>query len=433
VGLLHRFLDTCVKPTLGCTEPIAVALAAAYARSVVGGDIRKIEVLVDPNIFKNGMGAGIPKSGGKIGNIHAAALGALCGDPNRCLEVLETVDDEAIVAAQGLIERNSVVIEVLRGRKGIFIDARVITSQGLGRARIEGSHTNLTVLERNGEDVRAQASTQQLNPAKDRLFDDASFADLCAEAAAVDDGDFERILDAVRRNAAAAEYGLTNPCGLGVGQAFQKAVVDGLLGDDAANRAKILTAAAVDARMGGAPVGIVAVAGSGNQGVACTLPILAFCRSRGIPEGRAMAEATALAFLVTGYIKERIGSLGALCGCVMAAASGSAAGITRLLGGDVPACARAVTNVLADLAGVICDGAKGSCALKLATAANAAVQAAVLATEGVRVTAQDGIVDGDIEDTVENLGRLSNPGMTTTDEVILDIMTDKLKRGAYVC
>ncbi len=431
--LIEQFLAANVKPTLGCTEPIAVALAAAYARSVVKGDIRKIEVLVDPNIFKNGMGAGIPKSKGKIGNIHAAALGAICGDPNRCLEVLDAVDDEATKKADELIKNNGVVIEVLRGRSGIFIDARVITSQGLGRARIEGSHTNLTVLERNGENALDEINKQDGSEGKATMFAGIKFSQLVDEAASITDEEVETILAAVAKNEAAAEYGLANECGLGVGLAFRKAVDEGLLGHDSANEAKILTAAAVDARMGGAPVGIMAVAGSGNQGIATTLPILAFCRHHGIADARKRAEATALAFLVTGYIKEHIGSLGALCGCVMAAASGSAAGIARLLGGDVSSCARAVTNVLADLAGVICDGAKGGCALKLATAANAAVQAAVLAKEGLRVTAQDGIIDNEIEHTVKNLGQLSNPGMTTTDEVILDIMTDKLKRGTYVC
>ena len=429
--ILKEFLQTQVKPTLGCTEPIAVALASAYARSVVGGEIRKIEVLVDPNIFKNGMGAGIPNSNGKIGNIHAAALGAICGRADRCLEVLDSVDEKAIRAAEKLIEEDSVVIEVLRSKSGIFIDARAITSQGLGRARIEGSHTNLTILEANGEDVLEQVNEGDEQAQKRKLFEGVKFATLFEESLSIRDEERKKLLWVASKNEEAARYGLENPCGLGVGQTFKGAVEEGLLGNDVANEAKILTASAVDARMGGAPIGVIAVAGSGNQGLACTLPILAFCHKQGIKDEEKLAKAMALAFLVTGYIKEQIGSLGALCGCVMAAGSGSAAGIAQLMGGNCSSCARGITNVLADLSGVICDGAKGGCALKLASAANAAVQAAIMAQKGLRVTSQDGIIDDEIEDTVENLGILSNPGMTNTDQVILDIMIDKLKRGAY--
>jgi len=431
MGFVQDFLALKVKPTLGCTEPICVALATAYARSTVGGSIRKIEVLVDPNIFKNGMGAGIPKTEGKIGNIYAAALGAICGDSSLCLEVLNPVNNVSIETARQLIDEGSVVIEVLRGRTGIFVDARVITSEGIGRARIEGSHTNLTILESNGRKVDSSAVVSDAQTTKGCFFEGKKFADLLDEAQKITDDDVEFILGAINKNLEAAEFGLEHCSGLGVGIAFDKAINRGLLGDDAANRAKVLTAAAVDARMGGEPVGIMAVAGSGNQGIACTLPLLAFCRSRGLKDDRKLAEAVALAFMITGYIKERIGSLGALCGCVMGAASGSAAGICRLLNGDKQVCANAVTNVLADLSGVICDGAKGGCALKLATAANAAVQSAVLAMEGVRVTQKDGIVDEDIDNTIRNLGKLSNPGMTATDGVILDIMSDKLGKGAY--
>lgn len=431
MGFVQDFLTTMVKPALGCTEPICVALAVAYARSMVGGEIRKVEVLVDPNIFKNGMGAGIPKTHGKIGNIYAAALGAICGDPGLCLEVLNPIDSESIDLAKQMIEDNSVVIEVLRGRKGIFVDARVITSEGIGRARIEGTHTNLTLLESNGQKVDSVFLGVGSKAAKSRMFADLKFADLVAEARNITEEDVEFIIAAILKNAEAAEFGLANNSGLGIGLALKKSIEDGLLGDDPANRAKVLTAGAVDARMGGEPVSIMAVAGSGNQGIACTLPLLAFCRFRGIEEGRQLAEATALAFMVTGYIKECIGSLGALCGCVMGAACGAAAGITFLIKGDGSLCAHAVTNVLADLSGVICDGAKGGCALKLATAANAAVQSAALAVNGVRVTEKDGIVDKDIDETIRNLGRLSNPGMTLTDDIILDIMSEKLHKGAY--
>lgn len=431
MSLLERFLTARVRPALGCTEPIAVALASAWARSVVGGRIRKIEVLVDPNIFKNGMGAGIPGSGGRTGNLLAAALGALVGDPERCLEVLRSVEPAALDEATALIDRGAVVMEVLRGRRGIFIDARVITEEGLGRARIQDEHTNLVILERNGEDVRERATSRSGSRSDERFFTDVRFADLVAEAGTVTPAQRSVILQAMRTNEAVAEHGLAHPCGLGIGSALQKAVARGILGNDAANRAKILTAAAVDARMGGEPVAVMAVAGSGNQGIACTVPLLAVNQVLGLADDVRLAEAAALAFLVTGWIKEHVGSLGAMCGCVVAAASGAAAGIARLMGGDTGCCARAVTNVLADLAGVICDGAKGGCALKLATAANAAVQSAALAHEGVRVTRKDGIIAPDLDDTVDNLGRLSNPGMTVTDEVILDIMTEKLKAGCY--
>jgi len=431
VSILANFLEHKIKLALGCTEPIAVALATSYARSLVEGDVRKIEVLVDPNIFKNGMGAGIPGTNGGVGNILAAALGALCGDPTASLEVLKNVDKECINIAQDLMDKRAVVIEVLRGTRGIFIDARVITNHGIGRARIEGEHTNLTVLERNGENVLDSTDIREATTGDKAFFDGVTFANLVSATENLNAAQIAQVIDAIEVNERAAEFGLSNPVGLKLGVTLQKAIADGLLGNDAANQAKMLTAAAVDARMGGASIPVMAVSGSGNQGIACTLPLLAFCRARGIKDQETLASAAALAFLVTGFIKEHIGGLGAMCGCVVAAGAGAAAGIVRLMGGDGEACARSVTNVLADLTGVICDGAKGGCSLKLATAANAAVQSAVLAMEGLQVTKQDGFIAGTIDVTVDNLGYISCQGMTTTDQVILDIMSKKLKAGDY--
>ncbi len=238
MGFIQDFLKDMVKPTLGCTEPICVALATAYARSVVDGQLRKVEVLVDPNIFKNGMGAGIPKTDGKIGNIYAAALGAICGDPTLCLEVLNPIDDDAIAKAKPLIDEGSVVIEVLRGRKGIFVDARVITSDGIGRARIEGSHTNLTLLESNGKKVDQSELLSAPSDGKKSFFEGKKFMDLVDEAANITDHDVSFIIDAIHKNEKAAQFGLENKSGLGVGLAFAKAITDGLLADDPANIGK---------------------------------------------------------------------------------------------------------------------------------------------------------------------------------------------------
>lgn len=427
-----------VAPALGCTEPIAVALAAASAAELLPSrEIASIDVLVDPNIYKNGMGVSIPAAHPGKGLDLAAAIGALAGDANARLEVLGKVDETAFILARDLVAQGLVTVRH-RNERGLYVDARVSdVGGGSARAVIQGRHDAVVLRQCNGRTMPdgkgradsgdAPAREKTVSPAEDMRIWLAhrSIGDLIALLDGLADADYEFLRRGVDMNMALSTYGLKHDCGLGVGRTLERLAASGRIARDAGTEAKIMAAAAADARLAGAPLPAMSSAGSGTQGLGAVLIIWAVRKRLGACDDRAALRATALSHLVTSSLKARIGRLSAMCGCAIAAGAGAAAGVAYMLGGDVEAVGGAVKNVTADLAGVICDGAKSACALKLASAAGSAVQSALFALEGVVVGQNDGIVSASPEATMDALGRLSNEGMTTTDQVILDIMCSK--------
>jgi L-cysteine desulfidase len=422
-----------VAPALGCTEPVAIALGAAAAASVLPqGQIESIEIWVDPNIYKNGLAVSIPGTGGLSGLDTAAVLGVFGGDPKRGLEVLDTVNESAVIHTKAFLKKGLAKVNLLSERQGLYIRTRVKTAEHTSEAVVEDLHDNIASIALDGEVL---TDNPLVNPRGDRTgagglaeleawLKDLSLAQLIQLIDDLDSDDLEFLEEGIRFNMRLANYGLKHGCGLGIGRAFERLIRQRLIKRDMIVSAKMLASGAADARMSGVKLPAMSSAGSGNHGLTAILPIAAledFIEA----DHKAILQAIGLSHIITGYIKAFTGRLSAVCGCSIAAGAGAAAGATHVLGGDRHHIAGAIKNLTEDLAGVICDGAKASCALKLATAAGSAIQAALFSLQGVNVQPTDGIIGTSPEDTMRNIGTLTTEGMIETDRTILKIMLAK--------
>ncbi|BDQ35659.1 UPF0597 protein [Pseudodesulfovibrio nedwellii] len=421
-----------VAPALGCTEPVAIALGAASAMSLLPSkDFDSLEIAVDPNVYKNGLAVSIPGAKGLSGLDMAAALGAVGGDPALRLEVLQPINDEFVADAKKAIADNKVTVTLLRDQQGLLIRTKVISGNNVVESVIEGLHDNITSLTLNGSPVESPLievrpeGTPSPVAAMEEWLKGLSLNDLIAMTDQLDDDDFAFLQEGVDVNMRLAEQGLKYGLGLGVGKTLERLVRQGLIKKDMMLAARILASGAADARMSGAPLPAMSSAGSGNHGLTAILPIWAIKDYVDDIEIKSVLEAIALSHIITAYVKAHTGRLSAICGCSVAAGAGATAGITFLLGGDAKHIAGAIKNLLEDLAGIICDGAKTGCALKLATAAGTAVQAALFSLQGVNVHHTDGIIGQSPEDTMRNVGTLAVDGMIQTDKTILAIMLEK--------
>lgn len=426
-----------VAPALGCTEPSAIALGAAAAASLLGDvEIDSIELWVDANIYKNSVAVSIPGTAGLCGLDVASALGAVGGDPELKLEVLEPVDENVITRAQKILKKGGVKIHLLPDQKGLYIKTAVQGENKVAVSVIMDSHDNITSLTLNNREVTESPllSIKGSGGSKSELFEleawlrELSLPELLELIDDLDTEDFRFLEEGVQYNLRLADYGLKHGSGLGVGKTLDRLVRQQLIEKDMILAAKILTSAASDARMSGVKMAAMSSAGSGNHGLTAILPIWAVkdyleCDKRDV------FEAIALSHIITAFIKAYTGRLSALCGCSIAAGAGATAGITYLLGGTLHHIAGAIKNLTEDLAGVICDGAKAGCSLKLATAAGTSVQAALFALQGVQVHYTNGIIASTPEQTMQNIGMLSTQGMIETDRTILQIMMEKQFSG----
>ncbi|HJD20815.1 MAG TPA: L-serine ammonia-lyase, iron-sulfur-dependent, subunit alpha [Candidatus Gemmiger faecigallinarum] len=409
-------------PSLGCTEPMAIAYASALAVELLGGGCDTLTLYVSPNILKNAMGVGIPGStlvGGQI----AAALAWVAGTPAYGLEVLRDVTPKDEQKARRLLEKGLVRINLADTDKKLYIRAVAAGGGNEGSVVICGQHTHVAERRKNGVLVSsAESESETETPDLPAL----TLEQIWNFIHDVPARDLEFLQAGIDMNLRAAEEGLRNPYGLQLGRRLldrQKSAG----GSDPFLAAAALAAAAADARMAGCRLPVMTVTGSGNQGIATILPAAVLARRRGADQARTL-RAVALCQLVAIEAKQYTGRLSALCGAVNAAAAGVACAAVYLYGGSLGDACRAVQNVAGNVAGLICDGAKSSCSLKIVTGVLAAMQAAMLALHGSAVGGQDGIVSPCAEDTLKNLGRLANQGMQTTDQVILQIMLEKQSR-----
>lgn len=423
--LLITLLKAEVIPAMGCTEPGAVALAAAQAGKVLNKPVDSIEIVVNANIYKNGMAVGIPGTG-STGLGIAAALGAIKQQPEQRLSVLAAVSPEELAGARQLLSEGRVRITVDDDKSNLWICAFVKAGADWSRVIIADHHTNIISIEHNGEVLFSKLtdSARETVDSRQILRGDITIANLIAAVEQIPSQELAFLLDGVEMNLAAARLGSTRQLGMGIGNVFAEMQAQGIVADDIINYAKRLTAAAADVRMSGETVPIMSSAGSGNHGITVILPVYAVAERMNCSRER-LAQAIAISHLVTIYIKIHTGSLSALCGCAVAAATGASAAITWLLGEDIVKIEAAMKNVIANLTGMICDGGKVGCALKLSTAAAAAVESALLAQRQIIVPSTNGIIASTIEETIRNLGKISNPGMIETDKVILRVMLAK--------
>lgn len=410
-----------VVPALGCTEPIAVALAAARAAETLGRTPERLYVEVSPNLLKNGMGVVVPGTG-ECGLGVAAAAGALAGKSALGLECLRDLDPQQ--AQQACAMAASDAVELALPDNDILLYCAVTAGAGTATARAElrDSHDNITRVWKDGVQIFGQ---DEVDAAAGQGEDDwpLSLARVYDFAMHAPLEELSFILEAARMNRSVAEEGLRKEYGLGVGRSMEDRIHRNILSDDMATFAIKLTAAAADARMAGVQMAVMSNSGSGNQGITCTMPVVA-CAVRLGKSDEELVRALIASHLTSIHIKHHLGRLSAHCGA-MVAGTAAACGIVLLLGGGLPEMERTIRNMVGDMAGMICDGAKSSCALKVASAVSAGLQAAMLAMDGKSVPGREGIVDDDIEACIANLGRLGSSGMREADKVILDIMLKK--------
>ena len=432
IELIHKE----VKPALGCTEPIAVALAVAKAMEIIedkhsvdpswrmDSDYR-LEIKVSGNILKNGMGVGIPGTG-MVGLHIASALGAVCGKSSYGLEVLNDLDEKSIAHAKEMVEAKMVTVGIADTDHKLYVKATVITCDGhKAYAVIEDNHDSIveTGLDESVlTDCHAVAGDHSAE-SKTTLDYNLSVREIFDFASTVAYEDIEFILESRTLNMALAQEGLRGGYGLRVGHSISLECNKEVFGSDFLSYAMALTAAASDARMAGCTLPAMSNSGSGNQGITVTMPVIAYSLRYSTSEEQ-LARALVLSHLIAIHIKGYLGKLSALCGCVIAS-TGSACGLVYLRGGDYTQVCSAIKNMIGNITGMVCDGAKVGCAMKVASGVSSALQSAVLARENICISEHDGIIEKDIEKTIQNLGRIGSVGMQNTDNMILDIMVCK--------
>ncbi len=423
-----------VTPALGCTEPAAVALGAAAAASLLAAkEIDRIELWTDPNIYKNGMAVAIPGTRAMNGLDVAAGVGAFGGDPSLGLEVLNTVDQEAIDKTKALIENKGIDIHLFE-EKGLHIKTIITSGSDQAVSEIKDLHNSIVSLSLNGREITDSSllseavagSGKSAMALLEEWLTGLTLEEIYEMIDDIDEDDLAFLKKGVDYNVKLAQHGLKYSSGLGIGKAIDRLLKQKLLVKDMSTSARILTSAAADARMSGVNLPAMSSAGSGNHGLTAILPIWAI-KDFVDHDEETVLRAIGLSHVITAYVKAHTGRLSAVCGCSVAAGAGATAGITYLVGGNVDHMAGAIKNIMEDLAGVICDGAKAGCALKLNTAAGAAVQAALFSLQGINVKDTDGIIGQSPEQTVKKLGTLSHQGMVETDRTILQIMREKEK------
>lgn len=411
-----------VVPAMGCTEPVAVSLCTARAKELLGVTPESIEVRLSPNVLKNAMGVGIPGTD-MIGLPIAVALGAIVGRSEYQLEVLKDTTAESVECGRRMIEEGRIKVALKEGACDmLYIEVEVAAADRRAVAVISGSHTNFVYLERDGKVIfdNREAGNEVVSDSKDVELTLHKVWEFASESP-IEELAF--ILQARDLNKAVAEESLKGEWGHCLGRTLCGASERKLLGDTIFSHILSYTAAACDARMGGAKIPVMSNSGSGNQGIASTLPVVVYAEDSGATEEQ-LIRALILSHLTVIYIKQSLGRLSALCGCVVAS-TGSSCGITYLMGGGYDEVSMAVKNMVANLTGVICDGAKPSCALKLASGVSTAVLSAVMAMEHRYVTSLEGIVDDDVDKSIRNLTSIGSRGMLETDRMILNIMTSK--------
>lgn len=417
---LRRLILEDMKPALGVTEPAAIALACAKARSLTEEQVESVVVRVNSGIYKNAFTCGIPGSS-EVGNEYSAALGIVCGDAEKGLCVLENVNDEAVAAAKKLIESGAVKIELDSISSELYIGAFVKTAHDTCIAELRGGHTNFCHIEKNGEILLDKEYTHtNANRSPIVKYTIAQIFDYAVNAP-IEEVEF--IAEAYKVNETLAE----------AGAAWDRCIVTRsmlaqnggeFLSEDSQRSAKTLACAAAEARVLGIDKAAMSITGSGTHGIICTLPLDAYCKVENLGTEK-LLRATAISYLVCMYIKEFSGKLSAFCGCGIAGGTGLACALAYLMGGNAETLQSVCNNMAASITGMICTGGNHCCCMKVISAVDSAFTAARLGVNGAAVGAPHGILDASVEKTLQNVGLIADPGMTETERVIVEIMQNK--------
>ena len=390
----------------GCTEPGALALTAAAAAAHLGEEVKSIHTFASGNIIKNAYSAGIPGTS-LVGIEYAVAIGAIVAQPEKQLQVINGITSEQLEKACALVDAKAVKVELAKVPEKLYIEVEVKGEHNTAKAIIANVHTNIIYIEKNGKavlDKRHEQGNADGGYSDADIKEILSVAKIFEYATTVDLSMLDKIRLSIDVNSAISEEGMRNPYGLCIGRGIKEDMEKGYRSDS-----------------------LISNSGSGNQGIACTMPVVAVARKLGVTDEQ-MMRAVTLSNLMGIYIKSQFGRLSAFCGATVAGV-GSACGIAYLLGGGLREVENCVFNMIGDVTGMLCDGAKADCALKIATCTNAAMQAALMAMRGIRVLSTDGIVEDDVEKTISNFAELGNQGSVTLDQIVLDMMLKKEKKA----
>ncbi|MEG2074042.1 MAG: L-serine ammonia-lyase, iron-sulfur-dependent, subunit alpha [Angelakisella sp.] len=416
----------------GCTEPAAIALTAANAGKQLGIPVEEVVVLASGNMIKNAMAAGIPGTP-YTGIDYAAAIGAAAANPERSLEVVSGLPQETYDRATKLVQGHKVSVDLANVTEKLYIDVTVKGGGESARAIISGGHTNVVLLEKNGKVVFEKGAENAAGGGvtPELILKTMTVAKIVEYIENMDTKNPpDIIMQSIEINSAISEEGLAGNYGLNIGKTMQEAINKGELTSSMLTQAVLVTSAGADARMAGAPISVVSNSGSGNQGITATMPVVTVAKWLKSGDDK-MIRAVTLSNLIPIYIKAKFGRLSALCGATVAG-TGAACGVTYLMGGGLKEISYAIQNMVGNVTGMLCDGAKADCALKIHTCVNAAMQSATMAMHQQRVEATDGIVEEDVENSISNFAELGNSGSVQMDAIILRMMLDKGKRKATV-
>lgn len=411
-----------VVPAIGCTEPTAVSLCVAKATEILGERPHHIEVYLSPNILKNAMGVGIPGTK-MVGLPIAIALGALIGKSQYGLQVLKDLTPDSVNEGRSYIEEKRIKISLKENIEDkLYIEVHCFGNDTKSVAIIKGTHTSFTYI---SKDDKVLYNSNEIINDHENCGDQIrlTFNNVYDFSTTVSIQDIHFILEAAELNRAASKYSAQGNYGHNVAKTVTGALGQQIFGNTILSHMLSYTAAACDARMDGAMIPVMSNSGSGNQGITATLPVLSYAEDINADED-SLVRALVLSHLTVVYIKQKLGRLSALCGCV-AAATGASCGITYLMGGDYDQITFAVKNMVGNITGMICDGAKPSCALKISSGVSTAVLSAIMAMEHKVVSSIEGIVDDDVDKTIDNLTSIGAVGMIETDRLVLEIMTNK--------
>ena len=419
--LLH-LVERDVVPALGCTEPISLALAAATAAKYLGKTPERIEAKVSPNLMKNGLGVAVPGTG-MVGLPIAAAIGALGGNQDGGLEVLKHITPEQVIAAKSMLEQKLVSVDIHQTEHILYSESTLFADNDYVKVAIQDQHTNVILIEKNGEILFQKVEDECTNCDPYEVFKHISAREIFEFSNAVKLEKIRFISQAAELNRALSDEGLRENYGLHIGRTLRKQVGSGLISDDLLSKIMIETTAASDARMGGATLPAMSNSGSGNQGIAATMPVVVVADYLKVSEEKRL-RALFLSHLMAIYIHSKLPKLSALC-AVTTASMGSCAGIAYLLTGKFETVSMGICSMIGDISGIICDGASNSCAMKVSTSVASGYKSVLMAMDETHVTGNEGIVEHDLDRTIDNLCAIASKSMQHIDKQVIEIMVSK--------
>ena len=419
---LIQIVERDVVPALGCTEPISLALAAATAAKYLGKTPERIEAKVSPNLMKNGLGVAVPGTG-MVGLPIAAAIGALGGNPDGGLEVLKHITPEQVISAKSMLEQKLVSVDIHQTEHILYSESTLFADNDYVKVAIQDQHTNVILIEKNGEILFQKVDDECANCDPYEVFKQISAREIFEFSNSVELEKIRFIRQAAELNRALSDEGLRENYGLHIGRTLRKQVGSGLISDDLLSKIMIETTAASDARMGGATLPAMSNSGSGNQGIAATMPVVVVADYLKVSEEKRI-RALFLSHLMAIYIHSKLPKLSALC-AVTTASMGSCAGIAYLLTGKFETASMGICSMIGDISGIICDGAANSCAMKVSTSVASGYKSVLMAMDETHVTGNEGIVEHDLDRTIDNLCAIASKSMQHIDRQVIEIMVNK--------